>query len=139
MGTYGPSGVAVAIVAVLSMAGCSSGNGTPAPVSSSEPTVATATASPTSESPTALPSSASPTAIPSSAPPTAPSASTASSSHAPATSNAGGTCSITTNSGKCYSAGEFCRKSDVGRSTTDAHGRPITCGYEGGEAQPRWH
>jgi hypothetical protein len=51
----------------------------------------------------------------------------------------GGTCSIRADSGNCYNAGEFCRKADVGKSTTDAAGRSITCSYEDGDKQPHWH
>jgi hypothetical protein len=50
----------------------------------------------------------------------------------------GGACSIRANTGNCYNAGEFCRPSDVGKSTTDAAGRAITCGYESG-SRPHWH
>ncbi|MEX3102645.1 MULTISPECIES: hypothetical protein [unclassified Streptomyces] len=40
-----------------------------------------------------------------------------------------GTCSIVSNSGNCYSAGQFCRKADHGETTTNASGRRITCAY----------
>ncbi|WP_393058342.1 hypothetical protein [Streptomyces sp. LN549] len=46
-------------------------------------------------------------------------------------------CSIRSNAGNCYHAGQFCRKADVGATTTDAAGRKITCGYEAGAN--RWH
>ena len=46
-------------------------------------------------------------------------------------------CSIRSNAGNCYQAGQFCRKSDLGKSTTDAQGRRITCGIESGK--PHWH
>ncbi|MFF7189344.1 hypothetical protein ACFZAR_29720 [Streptomyces sp. NPDC008222] len=46
-------------------------------------------------------------------------------------------CSIRSNAGNCYHAGEFCRSSDVASTTTDAAGREITCGYEAGAN--RWH
>ncbi|MFE7352398.1 hypothetical protein ACFU8Q_04140 [Streptomyces sp. NPDC057543] len=46
-------------------------------------------------------------------------------------------CSIRSNAGNCYHAGQFCRKADVGARTTDAAGREITCGYEAGAN--RWH
>ncbi|MEV5608666.1 hypothetical protein [Streptomyces sp. NPDC052225] len=42
---------------------------------------------------------------------------------------ASGTCSITSNSGNCYSAGQFCRSVDHGASTTTASGSAITCRY----------
>ncbi|MEZ0096180.1 hypothetical protein [Streptacidiphilus sp. EB129] len=48
-------------------------------------------------------------------------------------------CSIKSNEGTCYKAGEFCRKSDAGATTTDQAGRSITCGYENGDSQPHWH
>ncbi|GGV50409.1 hypothetical protein GCM10010495_80090 [Kitasatospora herbaricolor] len=66
---------------------------------------------------------------------------TAASSRPTASSGAGagGTCSIKTNAGNCYKPGEFCRKGDVGRSTTDAHGQPITCTRDDAGSQPHWH
>ncbi|BCL26069.1 hypothetical protein ACFFS2_16060 [Streptomyces aurantiacus] len=39
------------------------------------------------------------------------------------------TCSIVSNSGNCYQAGQFCRNSDHGASTTTAGGARITCTY----------
>ncbi|MEU1466330.1 hypothetical protein ABZ467_38175 [Streptomyces sp. NPDC005727] len=41
-------------------------------------------------------------------------------------------CSIRSNAGNCYHAGEFCRNIDMGATTTDAAGREITCDYEAG-------
>ncbi|WP_406114209.1 hypothetical protein [Streptomyces sp. NBC_01014] len=46
-------------------------------------------------------------------------------------------CSIRSNAGNCYHAGQFCRKADVGATTTDAAGRKIACGFESGSN--RWH
>jgi cytoskeletal protein RodZ len=43
-----------------------------------------------------------------------------------------GTCSITSNSGNCYSAGQYCRNSDHGATTTNAAGTSITCRYRSG-------
>lgn len=43
-----------------------------------------------------------------------------------------GTCSITSNSGNCYQAGQYCRNSDHGASTTTAGGTSITCSYSSG-------
>ncbi|MEV8088752.1 hypothetical protein [Streptomyces nigra] len=40
-----------------------------------------------------------------------------------------GTCSIVSNSGNCYSAGQFCRNSDHGATTTTADGTRIKCVY----------
>ena len=40
-----------------------------------------------------------------------------------------GTCSIKSNAGNCYSAGQFCRNSDHGATTTTADGTPIRCTY----------
>ncbi|MFD7391723.1 hypothetical protein ACFV46_25010 [Streptomyces sp. NPDC059852] len=40
-----------------------------------------------------------------------------------------GTCSIVSNSGNCYSAGQFCRNSDHGATTTTASGARIRCVY----------
>jgi hypothetical protein len=45
-------------------------------------------------------------------------------------------CSIRSNAGNCYAAGEFCRNSDHGATTTDASGTPITCSPSG--ARWRW-
>lgn len=46
-------------------------------------------------------------------------------------------CSIRSNAGNCYTAGQFCRKADLGASTTDASGRRITCKMVSGK--PHWH
>ncbi|MEU3980416.1 hypothetical protein AB0F77_09935 [Streptomyces sp. NPDC026672] len=43
-----------------------------------------------------------------------------------------GTCSIVSNAGNCYSAGQFCRSGDHGASTTNAAGTPITCRLKSG-------
>ncbi|MEV5463260.1 hypothetical protein [Streptomyces sp. NPDC002788] len=40
-----------------------------------------------------------------------------------------GTCTIVSNAGNCYSAGQFCRNSDHGAITTTAGGRKIKCTY----------
>lgn len=40
-----------------------------------------------------------------------------------------GTCSIVSNAGNCYSAGQFCRNSDHGAITTTAGGAKIKCTY----------
>ena len=40
-----------------------------------------------------------------------------------------GTCSIVSSSGNCYSAGQFCRNSDHGATTTTASGAAIKCTY----------
>ncbi|MER6731857.1 hypothetical protein [Streptomyces puniciscabiei] len=42
-----------------------------------------------------------------------------------------GTCSIVSNAGNCYRAGQFCRGSDHGATTTDASGTAITCSSSG--------
>ncbi|MER6469774.1 hypothetical protein [Streptomyces collinus] len=39
------------------------------------------------------------------------------------------TCSIRSNAGNCYSAGQFCRNSDHGATTTTAGGSRIRCAY----------
>ncbi|MCP9956196.1 hypothetical protein [Streptomyces sudanensis] len=44
-------------------------------------------------------------------------------------SDGSGTCSIVSNSGNCYKAGQFCRNSDHGADTTTAGGTRITCTY----------
>lgn len=46
-------------------------------------------------------------------------------------------CSIRSNAGNCYRAGQFCRSADVGATTTDTAGRKIACGYQG--SANRWH
>ncbi|MFI9333848.1 hypothetical protein [Streptomyces althioticus] len=40
-----------------------------------------------------------------------------------------GTCSIVSNAGNCYQAGQYCRNSDHGATTTTAGGARITCRY----------
>lgn len=40
-----------------------------------------------------------------------------------------GTCSIVSNSGNCYQAGQFCRNRDHGATTTTASGARIKCLY----------
>ncbi len=40
-----------------------------------------------------------------------------------------GTCSIVSNAGNCYQAGQYCRSSDHGATTTTAGGTRITCTY----------
>ncbi|MEU1405944.1 hypothetical protein ABZ471_26925 [Streptomyces sp. NPDC005728] len=40
-----------------------------------------------------------------------------------------GTCSIVSNAGNCYEAGQFCRNGDHGAVTTDAGGDRIKCVY----------
>ncbi|MFF7974718.1 hypothetical protein [Streptomyces sp. NPDC007905] len=40
-----------------------------------------------------------------------------------------GTCSIVSNAGNCYQAGQFCRNSDHGALTTTASGARIRCAY----------
>lgn len=42
-------------------------------------------------------------------------------------SDSTGTCSIVSNSGNCYAAGQFCRNVDHGKSTTTASGSRIKC------------
>lgn len=46
-------------------------------------------------------------------------------------------CSIRSNRGNCYTAGEFCREDDLGKTTTDAAGDNIACVMESG--RPHWH
>ncbi|WP_406286747.1 hypothetical protein [Streptomyces sp. NBC_00209] len=41
------------------------------------------------------------------------------------------TCSIRSNAGNCYSAGQFCRNSDHGAVTTNASGARIRCSQSG--------
>ncbi|MFD0112973.1 hypothetical protein ACFVZL_07230 [Streptomyces sp. NPDC058320] len=43
--------------------------------------------------------------------------------------DATGTCSIVSNAGNCYSAGQFCRNSDHGAVTTNGGGTRIKCMY----------
>ncbi|WP_282702265.1 hypothetical protein [Streptomyces sp. CC219B] len=53
----------------------------------------------------------------------------AGSSTSSGSSDSTGTCSIRSNSGNCYQAGQFCRNSDHGATTTTASGARITCTY----------
>ncbi|NJP46118.1 hypothetical protein [Actinacidiphila epipremni] len=46
------------------------------------------------------------------------------------------TCSIKSAAGNCYKAGQFCRNADLGKTTTDANGRSITCRMKSGK--PHW-
>jgi hypothetical protein len=46
-------------------------------------------------------------------------------------------CSIRSNAGNCYAAGEYCRYRDLNKTTTDADGQTITCIMESG--RPHWH
>ncbi|MEV0503354.1 hypothetical protein AB0I84_37960 [Streptomyces spectabilis] len=48
---------------------------------------------------------------------------------APTTKTPLGKCSIISNSGNCYRAGQFCRNSDHGAATTTASGQRITCRF----------
>ncbi|WP_435245958.1 hypothetical protein [Streptomyces sp. NRRL F-5630] len=43
--------------------------------------------------------------------------------------NGTSTCSIVSDAGNCYAAGQFCRNTDHGARTTTAAGTPITCSY----------
>ncbi|OEV00935.1 hypothetical protein AN217_04115 [Streptomyces qinglanensis] len=43
-----------------------------------------------------------------------------------------GTCSIVSSAGNCYSAGQFCRNSDHGATTSTASGRTIKCASRSG-------
>jgi hypothetical protein len=53
------------------------------------------------------------------------------------TTSSGAVCSIRSNAGHCYRAGEYCRDDDQGKTTTDADGRAITCLMESGGLH--WH
>ncbi|MFD5075745.1 hypothetical protein [Streptomyces sp. NPDC058371] len=44
-------------------------------------------------------------------------------------SDSTGTCTIVSNAGNCYSAGQFCRNSDHGAITTTDSGTKIKCAY----------
>ncbi|MFE0772650.1 hypothetical protein [Streptomyces sp. NPDC058861] len=104
------------------------------------PTATTATPPPTTEAP------APPKAKPTAEPPAAPKATRAPkpTTQAPApkrttaapTAAAEATCEIVSNAGNCYSAGQFCRKADLGRSTHAANRRMIHCVMDGDRA--RW-
>ncbi|NSC22847.1 hypothetical protein FM076_17385 [Streptomyces albus subsp. chlorinus] len=43
--------------------------------------------------------------------------------------NSVGDCTIVSNSGNCYSAGQFCRNSDHGATTSTESGRKIKCAF----------
>lgn len=49
-----------------------------------------------------------------------------------ANSGGGATCSLTSSSGNCYRAGEFCPKRDLGLTTTDVDGNQIKCEDDNG-------
>ncbi|MGK5628274.1 hypothetical protein [Streptomyces sp. URMC 123] len=145
----------VALAAVLSLTGClgdgdaaPSGTKPPASASASPSTGAPASAAGTPSAAGAPSASAAATPRGGGAAPATPrataSATPRKSSPAAATPRAGGptaasgtTCEIRSNAGNCYSAGQFCRKADVGASTHDAKGRLIHCGGDG--SRPRWH
>lgn len=46
--------------------------------------------------------------------------------------DSGGGCTIVSDSGNCYSAGQFCRNGDHGAVTSDASGRKIKCAHSAG-------
>jgi hypothetical protein len=46
------------------------------------------------------------------------------------------TCSILTNEGHCPVDGQFCRAADLGKSTTNADGREMSCVQDG--ARGHW-
>jgi len=77
-------------------------------------TTTTVTLPPTTTPPTAPPTTSPP---PTSPPPTSP----------PPTAAPVSTCSPTTSSGNCYSAGEFCPSADHGLSGVAGNGEAITC------------
>ncbi|MEU6066488.1 MULTISPECIES: hypothetical protein [Streptomyces] len=52
--------------------------------------------------------------------------------HSNSGSSGTGTCSITSNAGNCYQAGQYCRNSDHGAVTTTAGGTSIRCSYSSG-------
>lgn len=144
----------------LILAGC--GPVAPAPTAAAPRSPAAATAATTSApatAPTTLPAPAAPAApSPTPARPTAtrpvPAAPTptphpakpaphttapapAPASPAPVLTPSTASCSIRSDAGNCYQAGQFCRDADLGKSTTNAAGRPITCVMESGKAH--WH
>lgn len=45
-------------------------------------------------------------------------------------------CTIVSAAGNCYKAGQFCRTSDLGKTTDDANGRLLKCAMESG--RPHW-
>lgn len=53
----------------------------------------------------------------------------AGSSNSHGSSASSGKCSIVSNAGNCYQAGQFCRNSDHGALTTTASGARIKCAY----------
>ncbi|MGW9136519.1 hypothetical protein [Streptomyces sp. NPDC055681] len=53
----------------------------------------------------------------------------AGSSNSQGSSTSSGKCSIVSNAGNCYQAGQFCRNSDHGALTTTASGARIKCAY----------
>ena len=133
------------ILLSLVLAAC--GPDAPSPSAAAKPTAPASTApapAPVASSPAPAPTAAAPTA-PGTVHPTTPkpkpapthgtAAPTAAAPVAPPA--AAGSCSIRSNAGNCYQAGQFCRDADLGKSTTDAADRAITCGMESGK--PHWH
>ncbi|MFF4367006.1 hypothetical protein [Streptomyces sp. NPDC001594] len=144
--------VALVAAGVAVACGPAEGGGGPAvpPPSSAAPTTASpsptpsltatpAPATPSTGSPSPSASAAAPDAkAPSQAP--APTRSASRPAAQPTTraaeEPAQASCEIVSNAGNCYSAGQYCRKADVGRITHAANGRMISCRQDGG--QPRW-
>lgn len=142
--------IASALVAGLAAAvltACGPGTSdTAAPrISTTTPAATTTTDAPPSPSPTP-PTTTPPTTPPATptttAPTTAPAVhhTTAPAPHhttaKPKPKPASKTCSIKSSSGNCYKAGQFCRNADLGKTTTDANGRSITCRMKSGK--PHW-
>ncbi|MFE6460368.1 hypothetical protein [Streptomyces cinereoruber] len=118
---------------------------TPTPTPTPSPSTAESTPSATTPPPTTE-APAPPKAKPTTPPPATPKATRAPkpTTEAPApkrttaapTAAAEATCEIVSNAGNCYSAGQFCRKADLGRSTHAANRRMIHCVMDGDRA--RW-
>lgn len=110
---------------------------------------ATASPSPTHAAPTTSPATISPSAAPTTPPPVTTASPAPKKTAAPRRTTARPAvrhttaapkktlCSIRSNAGNCYKAGQFCRKADLGATTTDANGRDITCEMVSGK--PHWH
>ncbi|MEU9147748.1 hypothetical protein [Streptomyces sp. NPDC048349] len=142
--------VAFVVAGVAVACGPAGGGGpavsAPPPVTSAAPTTAAPVPTPTptptpSPTPSAAPTPTADQKAPSAAPAApaatrpAPKPTTKAPTKAP-TEPAAAECEIVSNAGNCYSAGQYCRKADVGRSTHAANGRIIHCRDDGG--QPRW-
>lgn len=145
LGACGPAGVqdtgrgGTTTSAVAAAPSSAEGSTTPAPSTtapSPSPSSSSPSARPTTAAPhTTRPASRAPAVLHTTAPPVH--RTTAPPVHRTTAPPRTALCSIRSAAGNCYKAGQFCRKADLGRTTTDAAGRAITCEIVSG--RPHWH